>query len=171
MQQLLTLARNEPGTEPRRDERVDLAAVARDVVAEQAAIADAKGVEVGLAADDAFPLQGDPEALHILVGNLVDNAVRYTPSGGSVEVAVRRAGERTELVVSDTGPGIPPEARTRVFDRFYRHDTTTGTGSGLGLAIVHEIVQRHGASISLGDASPAGGLAVTVTFPPARLAR
>jgi signal transduction histidine kinase len=70
-----------------------------------------------------------------------------------------------QRIVSDTGPGIPPEARGRVFDRFYRHDTSAGTGSGLGLAIVREIATRHGASVTLADASAQGGLCVTVAFP------
>ncbi len=168
VQQLLTLARNEPHALERRHERLDLAEVARSVVSEHAAIADGKGVEVGLTADAAAPVTGDAEALHVLIGNLVDNAVRYTPGGGSVEVTVQPVAAGVRLVVADTGPGIPPEARSRVFDRFYRHPGSAGTGSGLGLAIVREIAQRHGAAVSLADASAAGGLAVTVEFPSAR---
>ena len=168
VQQLLTLARNEPRTAERKHEPVDLAEVARAVVAEQAAIADSKGVDLGLAADTASTVSGDAESLHVLLGNLVDNAVRYTPAGGSVEVKVQPASDGIELVVSDTGPGIPAEARERVFDRFYRHDGTVGTGSGLGLAIVREIAAQHSARIALRDASPLGGLAVSVAFPRAR---
>lgn len=165
VQQLLTLARNEPHALERTHERLDLSDVARAVIAEQAAIADGKGIELGLAADAPGIVQGDPEALHILLGNLVDNAVRYTPPGGTIEVKIVNDEHGVQLIVSDTGPGIPQEARERVFDRFYRHDTSAGTGSGLGLAIVREIAVRHGASITLADASAQGGLCVTVAFP------
>jgi two-component system OmpR family sensor kinase len=168
VQQLLTLARNEPHALERKQERVDLADVARAVIAEQAAIADGKGVELGLTSDAPAIVEGEPEALRILLGNLVDNAVRYTPSGGSIEVKLANSEHAVQLIVSDTGPGIPQEARERVFDRFYRHDTSVGTGSGLGLAIVREIALRHGAAIALADASARGGLCVTVAFPRAR---
>jgi two-component system OmpR family sensor kinase len=171
VQQLLTLARNEPDALERAHQPVDLAEVARSVIAEHAAIADGKGVELGLAAGAPAVVMGDAEALHILLGNLVDNAVRYTPPGGSVAVALSDIRHAVRLVVSDTGPGIPQEARSRVFDRFYRHDSSATTGSGLGLAIVREIATRHGATITLGDASPRGGLAVTVDFPPVRSTR
>jgi two-component system OmpR family sensor kinase len=168
VQQLLTLARNEPHALERKQERVDLADVARAVIAEQAAIADGKAVELGLTSDAPAIVEGEPEALRILLGNLVDNAVRYTPSGGSIEVKLANSEHAVQLIVSDTGPGIPQEARERVFDRFYRHDTSVGTGSGLGLAIVREIATRHGASVTLADASAQGGLCVTVAFPRAR---
>lgn len=163
--QLLTLARNEPHARERTHQPLDLADVARGVVAEQAAIADSKGVDLGLTADVRGMVDGDAEALHVLIGNLVDNAVRYTPAGGSVEVKIDVTGTRVRLRVVDTGPGIPEEARQRVFDRFYRHAGSVGTGSGLGLAIVREIASRHRATVSLADASQRGGLAVTVEFP------
>jgi two-component system, OmpR family, sensor kinase len=165
VQQLLTLARNEPQAVEGKQEPVDLAGVARDVISGHAAIADGKGVEIGLAGDVAAIVEGDAEALHTLLGNLVDNAVRYTPAGGSVDVAVRAAGGAVQLIVEDTGPGIPKEARERVFDRFYRHEAGAGTGSGLGLAIVREIATRHHATVTLSDAAAGGGLCVTVEFP------
>ena len=164
VQQLLTLARNEPEALERAAAPVDLTAVARVVIAEQAAIAHRKGIELALVDERSVVVQGDAAALHVLVGNLVDNGIRYTPAGGSVEVSVRAADAAAELTVSDTGPGIPPEARERVFDRFYRHQAS-GTGSGLGLAIVREIAQRHHASVELGDGPDGGGLRVSVRFP------
>ena len=166
VQQLLTLARNEPEALERTTAPVDIASIARLVIAEQAAIADGKGVELALVNEAPVVVQGDVEGLHVLVGNLVDNGIRYTPAGGSVEVSVLRSDESALLIVSDTGPGIPPEARERVFDRFYRHEPGTGTGSGLGLAIVREIAQRHHASVALGDGADRRGLSVTVRFPP-----
>jgi len=165
VQQLLTLARNEPHALERKHEPLDLADAARAVIAEQAAIADARGIELGLTAEAPAMIDGDAEALRVLIGNLVDNAVRYTPPGGNVEVKVLAQGNHAQLVVADTGPGIPEEARERVFDRFYRHAGNGATGSGLGLAIVREIALRHGAKITLADARPGSGLAVTVEFP------
>jgi len=122
----------------------------------------------------AMPIHvsGDPEALRILVRNLVDNAVRYTPAGGRVKVrcsAITPGGAPSPngavLEVADNGPGLAPSERERVFDRFYRRAAVQETGSGLGLAIVKAIVERHGATIALGD-TPGGGLVVSVTFPP-----
>jgi signal transduction histidine kinase len=117
---------------------------------------------------DAEPVmvQGDREALRTLVRNLVDNAVRYTPSGGHVRVRTRPGADGGVLEVDDSGPGIPAADRERAFDRFYRRASTPEGGSGLGLAIVKAIVDRHGAQIALGDA-PSGGLRVTVRFPAA----
>jgi two-component system OmpR family sensor kinase len=93
---------------------------------------------------------GDVESLRTLIRNLVDNAVRYTGA---------------RLTVSDDGPGISAEDRSRVFDRFYRRAGTRPPGSGLGLAIVKAIADAHGASVTLADAAPGKGLSVTVRFP------
>lgn len=113
-------------------------------------------------------VQGDTAALHSLVSNLVDNAIQYTPHGGRVDVSVHSAVEaervRYWLTVCDSGPGIPPEERERVFDRFYRRPGQTESGTGLGLSIVHSIAERHGATLVL-DASALGGLSVAVGFP------
>jgi two-component system OmpR family sensor kinase len=163
VQQLLTLARSEPESVEQPLVAVDLAEVASAVIAEQAAIADAKGVELGFSNGGSVAVTGERNALRVLVGNLVDNAIRYTPSGGSIDVSVTCEDGRPLLAVSDTGPGIPAEARSRVFDRFYRH-AEAGTGSGLGLAIVREIATRHGATVTLDDASERGGLKVSVRF-------
>ena len=95
-----------------------------------------------------------------------DNAIRYTPGNGSVDVAVRRQTDLVWLEVSDAGPGIAPAERERVLDRFYRHAGQEQPGSGLGLAIVKAIADRHGAALLL-EASDSGGLRVRVGFPPA----
>jgi two-component system sensor histidine kinase TctE len=88
--------------------------------------------------------------LRELLSNLIDNALRYTPAGGSVTVRVRSdEGERGYLEVEDTGPGIAPAERGRVFERFYRILGNTAEGSGLGLAIVREIAQQHGAEVDI----------------------
>jgi signal transduction histidine kinase len=99
----------------------------------------------------------------LLVRNLADNAVRYSPPGGTVKLSVKPQDGQVVLQVDDAGPGIPPAERERVFDRFYRRDPGVDTGSGLGLAIVRSIAERHRADVTLGD-SPLGGLRVTVRF-------
>ena len=166
VQQLLTLARSEPGAAERPLTMVDLTGIARQVVAEHAPIAEAKGVELGLSADSAVTADGDAEALRSLLANVIDNAVHYTPRGGSVDVAATVAGRHPCWIVTDTGPGIAAAERARVFDRFYRHAVDGAAGSGLGLAIVHRVAQRHGAAVELGDGADGRGLTVTVRFPP-----
>jgi two-component system sensor histidine kinase TctE len=91
---------------------------------------------------------GNPTMLRELLSNLIDNALRYTPAGGSVTVRVR-GGEHGCLEVEDTGPGIAPQERERVFERFYRILGNSAEGSGLGLAIVREIAQQHGAEVDI----------------------
>ncbi len=95
--------------------------------------------------------------------NLADNAVRYSPPGARVELRVAQADGVPTLQVDDTGPGIPPAERERVFDRFYRRGLADEPGTGLGLAIVRSVAQRHGATVALDD-SPLGGLRVTLRF-------
>ena len=165
VRQLLTLARQEPDAAQRAFTAVDLAGIARRVLAEQAPLAAARNVDLGVTADDdaEVRVQGDLEALQVMLGNLVENAIRYTPNGGAVDVALRTTRDRAEIVVADTGPGIPEQDRERVFDRFYRREGSGAPGSGLGLAIVKNIADRHGALITLEDAEP--GLRVRVSFP------
>ncbi len=169
VEQLLTLARNEPGATDIAQERVDLTEAARLGVADAVALADDRAVELSFHAAGPAPVLGDPAALRILVRNLVNNAVRYTPRGGSVEARLQTSGDRLELIVDDSGPGIPVAERERVFDRFFRRPVEEGSsdisGSGLGLAIVRTIADRHRASVSLLD-SPLGGLRARVLFPP-----
>jgi two-component system OmpR family sensor kinase len=165
VQQLLTLARQEPSAAAREFAPVDLAELARGVIAGRTALALELGIDLGLARAEPGSLSGDADALQALLGNLIDNALRYTPSGGKVDVEVyEREGARV-LAVSDTGPGIPPAERERVFDRFYRVPGNRTPGTGLGLAIVRSIAQTHGARIELLD-NPGGGLRVVVTFAP-----
>lgn len=162
VEQLLALARNEPGAPPLPFSTVDLAEVARQALAAAVPLARARGSELDLQADGPVPLQGDAASLAMLVRNLVDNALRHTPPGTRIEVRVGNDGGTPQLLVDDAGPGIPPQDRERVFDRFVRRDTGT-EGSGLGLAIVRTVAQRHGASVVLGD-SPLGGLRASVSF-------
>jgi signal transduction histidine kinase len=166
--QLLTLARNEPQDARARElVPLPLAEPAAEAVAETHALAISRGIELSLegAAGGAI-VRGDREALRILVRNLVDNAVRYTPVGGRVEVHIVADDGSAVLQVDDSGPGIPPPERERAFDRFHRRAVAPEDGCGLGLAIVQVIAQRHGTGVALADA-PGGGLRVTVRFPPA----
>jgi two-component system OmpR family sensor kinase len=168
-EQLLALAREEPGVSDRPAAPVDLAAIARAIVADFAPLAAAKGIDLGVDATGTAQVHGDGEALATLVSNLVDNAVRYTPGPGRVDVVLTREDSRVVLAVRDTGPGISTEDRPRVFDRFYRgasaHEAGAPHGSGLGLAIVKRIAERHGADVALGSGIDGAGLSLTVRFP------
>ena len=172
VEQMLSLARQEPRVQPTRAP-VPLADIARDVVAELVPLADAKQIDLGISNSQPAIVMGDPDALRTLTRNLVDNAVRYTPTGGRVDVSVENGSDsgQTLLKVVDNGPGIPPEERSRVLDRFYRPPGTSPPGSGLGMAIVKAIADTHGATLEL-DAGPDGtGLAVSVRFPSAQVGK
>jgi two-component system, OmpR family, sensor kinase len=164
VEQLLTLARSDPGEATGDFELIDLSAAAAQALADTHALAAARHIDLSLEHTGAVPAKGDREALRTLARNLVDNAVRYTPPGGSVRVRCRTTDAETLLEVIDTGPGIAAADRARVFDRFYRRASANETGTGLGLAIVKAIAARHGARVVLDDA-PSGGLHVTVSFP------
>jgi signal transduction histidine kinase len=144
---------------------VNLTEVARQVVAERASIAEAKHVDLGLSGNTPLQVMGDAESLRVMLGNLVDNAIHYTPRDGTVDVEAALDRGQASLSVTDTGPGIPVEERERVFDRFYRRAAAGESGSGLGLAIVRKIAQRHRACVELGAGAGARGLKVTVRFP------
>jgi two-component system OmpR family sensor kinase len=166
VQQLLTLAREEPAASAEDREGVDLGELARQVVAELSALAEAKNIDLGCdAGTGATTVRGHRPSLHTLLGNLVDNAIRYTPEGGRIDVMTADVRGRPAWQVVDDGPGIPLEDRERVFDRFFRREGSGVGGSGLGLAIVRSIAERHGAKVEL-DANPAGaGLTARVIFP------
>lgn len=166
VEQLLVLARQEAsaaGGSPCQP--VDLAGVAKRAVSDLIGVAQAKDIDLGLQRADSAEVQGQPDALTILLRNLVDNAIKYTPGGGTVDVSVVAEGRTVQVTVEDSGPGIPPEERERVFDRFYRVPGSDAAGSGLGLAIIKSIAERHGATLALGESVRLGGLAATVTFP------
>ena len=170
VEQLLTLARHEPGAAPHQPaatpQAVDLPALLRQVLADSAApLAAARGSQIKLEADEAIHVPGDAAALAVLVRNLVDNALRYSPPGGQVLLRLAGTPAGPLLTVDDSGPGIPPAERERVFERFVRGAASAeASGSGLGLAIVLSIARRHGASVVLADA-PLGGLRVAVQWP------
>jgi signal transduction histidine kinase len=169
IEQLLQVARSGPEGEPMHPVPVDLGALARQVVAGMSARADERQVDLGARVEGRVIVTGDAAQLTILLNNLVDNALRYTPAGGVVDLAAGLREGRPALVVSDSGPGIAADERERVFDRFYRGARARAvapSGSGLGLAIVRAIADRHGAQLSLHDAGRGTGLQVRVAFPP-----
>ena len=163
VEQLLTLARTEPGAGALAPQRLDLSELVREAVADTVPLALSRGTQFELFADAPVLIDGDRAALSALVRNLADNAVRYSPAGARVELHVAQQDNTATLQLDDGGPGIPPAERERVFDRFYRRGLADEPGTGLGLAIVRGVAQRHGAGVQLDD-SPLGGLRVTLRF-------
>ena len=171
VEQLLSLARSEPGAALAMVDGLDLAELVRAAVTETVPLARARGTAIELFAPAPLgqPVQvrGEAAALTMLARNLADNAVRHAPRGARVELRVFMDAGVPTLQVDDAGPGIAPEERERVFDRFYRRASDDAAGTGLGLAIVRSVAARHNASVVLA-ASPLGGLRATVRFEPGR---
>jgi two-component system OmpR family sensor kinase len=165
VEQLLVLARQEASVAAGTpDAKVELSDLARRVVADLAGLAQARNIDLGLHDAEVAYVDGQSEALLVLVRNLVDNAIKYTPEGGRVDVEVRSSANGPSLLVEDSGPGIPAEERERVFDRFYRITGSGANGSGLGMAIVKAIADRHHATITLGESERLKGLRVELQF-------
>jgi signal transduction histidine kinase len=164
VEQLLALARSEPQEAGPGFDTVDLSAAAAEGISDAHELALSRHIDLGLHATPNLKIHGDREALRVLVRNLVDNAVRYTPPHGSVQVRCCSTPDEAVLEVTDTGPGIASADRERVFDRFYRRAAAQESGTGLGLAIVKAIAERHGARVALSEA-PGGGLRATLSFP------
>jgi signal transduction histidine kinase len=164
-QQLLTLARVEPGAQSADFEPVDLVALCKSGVLDQIHLAEAKQLDLGLAEREAASVLGDSGNLRILLSNLVDNAIRYTPAHGRIDVAVKWEAGSVVIEVRDDGPGIPREERDRVLDRFYRGNHQGQPGTGLGLAIVKRIADQHRAVLSLDAGVDGNGLRARVVFP------
>lgn len=164
VEQLLVMARLEPEAAERSSGPIELGALAHSVTAEFAPLAEAQTVALTVAAGPPVTALGSEDALRIVLSNLLDNAIRYTPAGGRIVVRAAREGAAPVLEVADSGPGIPLVEQTRVFDRFYRVPGTEFPGSGLGLAIVKQVADMHHARIELGPGLDGAGLAVRVRF-------
>lgn len=163
IEQLLLLARAEAADQPAEIEVCDLAVVAAEIVAAHADMAARKGVDLGLTPAAALTLRVNRVLIDAALRNLVDNAVRYTPRGGRIDVSLVAEGPWAELRVDDAGPGIPDSQRGRVLERFARGETDE-PGSGLGLSIVKRIAALHGGDLAL-EPSPLGGLQARLRLP------
>ncbi|MBS1130373.1 MAG: ATP-binding region, ATPase-like:Histidine kinase, region:Histidine kinase N-terminal [Proteobacteria bacterium] len=162
--QMLQLARLDPESSLPDPQAVDLATLAESVCADLGPQILAKNLDFDLEAPPEALVTGQAEWLRVLIRNLVDNAVRYTPEGGQVRVAIRLNGNTIDLSVSDSGPGIPVEERESVLRRFHRLNQGSQPGSGLGLAIVARIAELHGATLCLDTTPITKGLDVGVQF-------
>lgn len=165
LEQLLTLSRAETRALLKDGQRVDLADVARRVIERHLPAAIGKDIDLGYEGlQSGADVHGSEILLSELVGNLIDNSIRYGRPGGRVTVSTMRASESIILTVADDGPGFPAEERTRVFERFFRTDSSAGGGAGLGLAIVNEIAGRYAAKVSLETIAGQGSRFI-VAFP------
>lgn len=164
--QLMVLARQEATlADPRQREVLDLTQIALLALTDVLPSAQQRQVDLGVQETRVTQVRGQADTLRVLVRNLLDNGRKYVPKGGIVDLTVRPEGGQAVLIVEDNGPGIPPEHRDRVWDRFYRLPGSEVDGSGLGLAIVRAVADAHGAHIELGQSERLGGLRVTVRFP------
>jgi signal transduction histidine kinase len=162
VQQLLAMARLEPEAAEAPFAPVALDALAQSVVEELAPLAAARSVTLAASRAEPVDVNGNEDALRLLAGNLVDNAIRYASAGGRVEVRAFRRGTDAVLEVADDGPGIPAAERGRVFERFYRVPGTDAPGSGLGLAIARQVADLHHGRIELDAGLDGRGLAARV---------
>ena len=154
---LLRLAEIDSGMRRSGFVPVDLSAVAAAAVEFYQPAAELRGSSLTLASSGPAPMRGDPVLLAQALGNLIDNALKYTPEDGAIVVEVRTAAfeSTVEIIVADSGPGIPEDQRPRAVERFYRGDASRGTpGVGLGLSLVDAVVRLHGSELRLEDNHP-----------------
>jgi two-component system, OmpR family, sensor kinase len=163
---LLLLARADAGRASRH-RPCDLAEVAGNAAAEVAPVLGAR--ELVIENDNPLPVQGNPDELHRMVLNLLDNAARHTPEGARIELRLHGEGDEAVVEVGDDGPGIPAELRAQIFDRFVRGDgpadTAVGPGSGLGLAIVRAVAASHGGTVEVSESRSGGGALFQINLP------
>ncbi len=165
--QLLALARNEPGGQSTNNfASLNLNQLAQECTVNWVQMALEKNIDLGYeGATTPVTVQGDASSLIEMLNNLIDNAIRYTPAGGHITVGVKATEQGAELSVEDNGPGIEPQHRERVFERFYRILGSGQSGSGLGLAIVAEVAKHHGAELKLDAGSGGIGTRISIRFP------
>ncbi len=166
-QQLLDSARLDAERPPGERSAIELADLVAVTTREFETVAATKCQTIALDTGPS-PIEGDVDELGILIGNLIDNALRYTPAGGRVAVCCRRDGGSVRLEVRDNGPGVPADERARIFDRFFRVAGSNERGSGIGLSLVARIAESHGAVIDTGDGLEGGGFGIAVVFPALR---
>jgi signal transduction histidine kinase len=165
--QMLMLAQADAGEITLARSEVPLDQLAEQVARSMKALADARAIDLRTHTNGAVEIIGDPTRLHELLVILVDNAIKYTEPGGSVDLTVTRSNKRAIIELADTGQGVPPEALPHIFDRFYRIDKARSRdsgGTGLGLAIARQITEAHGGTIRM-ESELDKGTTVTVELP------
>lgn len=162
---LLAYARADLADESVPRETLDFSALASECVQDFAERARAQGLELHVAITPSLRVSGQATALRSVVSNLLENALRYTPSPGRIALDLTPEHDRCILQVTDTGPGIPPAERTRIFDRFYRIPGTATEGSGLGLAIVRRVVERHRGEVMVASGPGGQGACFRLSLP------
>jgi two-component system OmpR family sensor kinase len=169
LEQLLALARYDMNRSPEPLPVTSLDRCAKDVVADLLPEAANRGIDLGFQVIDSVSTKGELVMLAALIRNLIDNALRYTPTGGRIDVGVYREAEHAILQIEDTGPGILPRDLDRIFEPFFRGSRLAEDGTGLGLSIVKRVVDRLGGSVALENISGAdsSGLRATVRLPAA----
>lgn len=164
VRQLLRMARSDAGERVRVPEPIDLVELVTQSIAELLPLADQRRQDIGLTKKDLARLVADRDDIKTLIDNLLDNAVRYTPEDGVIDVSITAMTNAVVLEVRDTGPGIPDEHLDRVREPFYRVGDAQAEGSGLGLAIAVSLAERCGATLSLTNRSDRTGLSATLRF-------
>lgn len=165
VQQLLTLSRVQHHNAVIDKQTIDVNQALIAVIADMDHVAHDKGIEIELQGEDGIAIDANPQLLQVLLRNLLDNAIKYSPSGSRVKIQLRRLKNQCWLSVEDSGPGVADNDYQRITQRFYRCVETAGSveGSGLGLSIVQRIVSLHGAEVAFGK-SVLGGLKVLLKF-------
>jgi heavy metal sensor kinase len=161
---LLTLSRAETGEARLSPAAVDLRALAEDVATHLAVLAEEKGQTLSVDADGSPSVLADRAVLRQALINLVDNAIKFTPAGGSVRIRLSSMRDQAVVDVVDSGPGVPPDSRHRIFDRFYRGDGVEAYGTGLGLSIARGAVEANNGRLTL-EHTGAGGTTFRITLP------
>jgi signal transduction histidine kinase len=164
IEQLLRLARQEAPQKADAASSIELAEFLRDLISDLMPCADHRDIDLGLSVDVDATVRANPHELRSLLHNLLDNALRYTPDHGVVDVRVFADGGKVVVEVVDSGPGIPPDLLPRVFDRFFRIEGTDTEGSGLGLAIAKHAAERNRIDLTLDNRIERSGLVARVTF-------
>ncbi|ALP66106.1 sensor histidine kinase [Paraburkholderia caribensis] len=167
IRQLLELARADAQRDPDAvDDAIDLRQMVQTLVADLLPVSDARLIDLGVKRFEAVHLHAHAGELRMAVRNLIENALRYTPAGGCIDIDVFADATNAVVRITDTGPGIPEDALDRVFDRFFRLKSETVEGTGLGLSIVKSVVEKHGGSISLENRRDGqSGLIATLVLP------
>lgn len=160
--QLLTLARTEPNNTTREVQPIKLLSLIKESIENLLPLAHEKSIDLGLSMADDIDVSGVRDDLKVLVNNIINNAIRYTPNGGKIDIALFLKSGHVVFEVNDSGPGIANSDLQRVFERFYRGDNKSVTGAGLGLSIVREIANQHSAKIEILNQNP--GLSFKVYF-------